>query len=122
MQTSLEPMIKPRKQGGFTLTEIMMVLGLLVLIGGAGVAGFNAWRTYKDQLQAESALNIVAGAQRAYLVENPTATYSTLTQALLTPFLPGQTLPSLPTGTTLNLAVFPPTATRGTTVWKARDY
>jgi prepilin-type N-terminal cleavage/methylation domain-containing protein len=115
-------MNRPHRQGGFTLTEIMMVLGLLVLIGGAGVAGFNSWRTYRDQLQAESALNTVAGAQRAYLIENPTASYSDLTQALLTPFLPGQSMPSLPSGTTLNVAVFPPTATRGTTVWRARDY
>jgi type II secretory pathway pseudopilin PulG len=111
-----------QNNGGFTLTEVMLVLGLLVLIGGAGVAGFGAWRTYRDQLQAESGLNTIAGAQRSYLIENPTQTYSNITESLLSPYLPGGVTPSMPGGTTLNVRVFPPTATRGSNVWRAREY
>lgn len=116
--------IKCRSRGSkaVTLIEVMLVLGLLVLIGGSGLAGWNAYSIYREQLQVESALSQVAFAQRAYLTENPTMTYTGLTDAMLAPYLPGGVMPSVPSGTAFNVRVFPPSATKGTKTWIARDF
>ena len=113
---------KRRSASGFTLIEIMLALGLMVLIGGVGLAGFSGWALYNDQIKAEAGLNMIAVAQRGYLLEHPTSTYTALTVALITPYLPSGTMPAMPTGTTTAVNVFPPTATNGTKTWTARDY
>lgn len=102
--------------------EIMLALGLMVVIGGVGIGGFKAWVVYREQITAEAGLNMIAVAQRNYLLEHPSSTYSNLTITLLTPYLPAGVMPTMPSGTTTALNVFPPTATKGSNTWKARDY
>ena len=111
-----------KNKAAFTLTEIMLALGLMVVIGGISIGGFNGWVVYREQITAEAGLNMIAAAQRNYLLEHPSATYSALTTNLLTPYLPGGAMPAMPTGTTVAVNVFPPTGTKGSNTWKARDY
>ena len=116
-------MLFPKKKSlGFTLIELSVSIGLVLLLSTSGFIGFQWWGTYRDQLTAETGLNVIAAGQRSYLIENPTQTYTNITSINIIPYLPNGQLPTLPTGSTLNLVVFPPTATKGSTTWTARDF
>ncbi len=116
--------MKPRKHNslGFTLIELSVSIGLVLLLASSGFVGFQWWSSYRDQLTAEIGLNIIAAGQRSYLIENPTQTYTNITSTNILPYLPNGQLPALPSGSTTNLRVFPPTATKGGTTWSAKDF
>lgn len=106
----------------FTLIEISITIGIIALLAGAGFLGTTWWSGYREQLTAETALNTVAASQRLYLLDNPTLTYTNINQTVLAPYLPGNAMPPFPSGATVNITVFPPTATKGGKTWIARDY
>lgn len=108
-----------RRARGVTLIELTLVI--LVMLSLAGVSiyfakGMQKWNRGKD---ATEKLRTVYAAQKAYLADNPTVAVSSLTSALLIPYLPtGET--SIPTvtsdtGTTLSIIVnvSPPVVNNG---------
>jgi prepilin-type N-terminal cleavage/methylation domain-containing protein len=104
---------------GVTLIEMTVVI--LVLLGLASISfmyakGTENWKRGKDAAQK---LQTVYAAQRAYLADNPTVAVSTLTSALILPYMPtGET--TIPTATaenggtlTIKLDVSPPVVVDG---------
>lgn len=106
----------------------MVILVLLTLIS----AGFYASTSYRDWSRAREASETLRGvyvAQRTYLADNPTTPVSSLTQALLLPYLPDSPA-TFPTGRsltgatlTIRVNVSPPimTTTTGGTAGTAYD-
>jgi prepilin-type N-terminal cleavage/methylation domain-containing protein len=105
-----------RAQGGFTMVELSIVLGVLVLLAGLASLAVPPFISYVQGRQAGEALRAVKAAQLMYLADNPATTLTSMTQTqaqtALSPYLPnGQwpTLPSVTGGTpTINCTVFPP--------------
>jgi hypothetical protein len=104
---------------GVTLIEMSLVMFLLVALMSTGLF-FNSkvgeWRAGRE---AAETLRGVYAAQRLYLSDNPTAPISSLTNALLIPYLPNQ-LATMPTITSLTNATLtirvttsPPTINNG---------
>jgi prepilin-type N-terminal cleavage/methylation domain-containing protein len=103
-----------RKNRAFTLVEVMAVVGVLAILGAAGFGIYINASVLRVQAQSVGALNVVVTAQRQYLLDHPTETYSTLTTALLARYCPGNVIPAVPSGVTLTVNTYPPTATYGT--------
>jgi len=98
------------------MTIVIMILLSLI---GIGLYSANSVKNWRLGRQASETLRTVYTAQRLYLSDNPTAAVSSLTGALLIPYLPNKaaampTVTSL-TGTTLNIkvTVFPPVVDGG---------
>ena len=109
------------RSAGVTLIEMTLVI--LVLLGMLGVGlhysgSLEDWKRAKD---AAEKLRSVYTAQKGYLADNPTVLVSTLTPAMLIPYMPnGETaIPTAtsPTGATLTIDVdvSPPVLLEGTT-------
>jgi hypothetical protein len=86
---------------------------ILVLVGIASL-GVKPYYAYRDGRAAGEALRSVKAAQLMYLADNPSANVANLTQALLLPYMPNGTWPTLPlvngVAPTINCTVFPPVA------------
>lgn len=117
----MKPSLKLRT-AGFTLVEICVTLGIMVVMCVVGVVGYTSWSYYRDQTTAEAGLNLIATAQRSYMMENPAGSYANLTTSSLAQYLPNGVMPTMPAGAAVNFTSFPPTATRGATTWTAQDY
>jgi prepilin-type N-terminal cleavage/methylation domain-containing protein len=111
-----------KKSLGFTLIELSVSIGLILILSSSGFIGFQWWSSYREQLISETSLNIVASGQRSYLIDNPTLTYTNITAINILPYLPNGQMPPFPTGTTTNITIFPPTATKGANTWTAKDF
>jgi len=106
----------------FTLLEMTIVLLVLIALLSTGL--FVSKKTTEWQLgrQASETLRSVYSAQRMYLAENPTASVSNLTNALLLPYMPNSptTMPTVTslTNTTLTIIVnvMPPVVNNGSGV------
>lgn len=106
----------------FTLLEmsiVLMVMLALVSLGFVSSKKMNEWKLGRG---AAESLRSVWTSQRMYLADNPTATVSALTNAVLIPYLPNSatsipTVKSL-TGTTLTILVnrIPPVVNAGSGV------
>ncbi len=107
---------------GFTLVEVMLVVGLLVGMLGLAFWGTSSWVSYQNGVKIEAGLNVIAAAQVKYLRANPTKTYSALTMTVLTPYLPAGKAPTFPANTTVVVTTSPPTATYGGTTWSAKQF
>jgi hypothetical protein len=122
---SVEPNVRPpnaerqtpngcRSDSGTTLAELSVVIATLVLLTGIVSLGVGAYTTYRNGQTAGEILRSVKAAQMLYLADNPSTPVSSLTQAMLQPYMPNATWPSLPmVGSqqpTINCAVFPPVA------------
>lgn len=103
----------------FTLVELSLVICILLALIGAS---FGVTRmSKKAQLGREAAetLRTVFTAQRLYLADHPATPVSTLTSAMLIPYLPSHattmpTVKSLAGGTlSINVTVFPPVVNDG---------
>jgi type II secretory pathway pseudopilin PulG len=99
---------------GVTLVELAITLGVLVLLASLVTLGVKPYYAYRDGRAAGEALRTVKAAMQLYLADNPSAQVSSLTPALLAPYLPGGNMPTLPSvnGTTPTIRVtsFPPVA------------
>jgi prepilin-type N-terminal cleavage/methylation domain-containing protein len=102
------------RTGGFTLVEMTVVIAVILVLIGAASLGVKPYYAYRDGRTAGEALRAVKAAQLMYLSDNPSTAVTSLTQALLLPYMPNGTWPVLPTvGTvvpTINCAQFPPVA------------
>jgi type II secretory pathway pseudopilin PulG len=99
---------------GTTLVELSVVIATLILLTGIVSLGVGAYSAYRDGQNAGEILRSVKAAQMTYLADNPSASVSSLTPALLQPYMPNATWPTLPTvgsqQPSINCAVFPPVA------------
>lgn len=79
---------KTNRNGGFTLIEISLVIGLLLglaAFAGMNVAAVRDWQRGKD---ASVSLQAVFAAQRAYLSDHPTADIAEVSSEQLQVYLP----------------------------------
>jgi len=106
-----------RAEAGFTLVELSVVIGVLILLAGAASLAIGPYIAYRDGRSAGESLRAVKAAQLMYLADNPTTAVNTLTQAMLLPYMPNGSWPVLPKvggqTPTINCAVFPPVAVLG---------
>lgn len=106
----------------FTLLEMTVVILVLLSLIKIGLFTFSKMDEWRLGREASETLRSVYSAQRMYLADNPTASVSEITSALLLPYLPNHatvmpTVTSL-TGATLSLLVnvSPPTVNAGSGV------
>ncbi len=77
-----------RVRTGFTLLELSMVILVLMTLMSVGFYATNAFSSWKLARNASETLRTVYVAQRTFLADNPTTPVTSLTQALLKPYLP----------------------------------
>ena len=113
------PRLSARTRRAFTLLEMTIVILVLITLLSTGLFVSKKVDEWKLGRQAAESLRSVYSAQRMYLADNPTASVSSLTSALLIPYLPNQAT-SIPTvkslvGTTLTIiiTVMPPVVNAG---------
>jgi len=103
----------------FTLLEMTIVLMVLIALLSTGLFISKKTNDWKLGRQASETLRLVYSAQRMYLADNPTASVSGLTNAMLIPYLPNQatTMPTVTSlsNTTLTIIVnvMPPVVNNG---------
>jgi len=86
---------------GFTLLEMSLVIGILLALVGSGFYVGNKVGQWRLGREAAEVLRTVHAAQRMYLADNPTTPVSSITHAMLIPYLPrGAT--EMPTVTSLD--------------------
>jgi prepilin-type N-terminal cleavage/methylation domain-containing protein len=99
---------------GFTLVEMTVVIAVILVLVGAASLAVKPYFAFRDGRAAGEALRAVKAAQLMYLSDYPSTAVTALTQALLLPYMPNGTWPTLPTvGTvvpTISCTVFPPVA------------
>ena len=93
----------------FTLLEMTVVILVLLSLIKTGLFVSNKMDEWKLGREAAETLRTVYSAQRMYLADNPTVSVSTITSAVIIPYLPNNatvmpTVKSL-TGTTLSILV-----------------
>lgn len=89
----------PRPQG-FTLIEMSIVIFVLLAMMTSGFFVNNVVGQWKLGRDASETLRTAYVAQRTYLADNPTMPLSSLTPAMLLPYLPNNP-PSFPTAKSL---------------------
>jgi prepilin-type N-terminal cleavage/methylation domain-containing protein len=103
-----------RSKGGFTLVELTVAIAVILVLVGAASLGVKPYYAYRDGRAAGEMLRAVKAAQLMYLSDNPSTAVANLTSALLLPYMPNGTWPTLPTTSTgvptVNCTVFPPVA------------
>ena len=98
----------------FTLLEMTIVILVLLALIGMGLTSSNAVRNWQLGREAGESLRSVYTAQRLYLADNPTTAVSSLTDALLIPYLASHatTMPTVKSQTgatlTIKVTVYPP--------------
>ncbi|MCX6880033.1 MAG: type II secretion system protein [Verrucomicrobia bacterium] len=106
----------------FTLLEMTIVIMVMLALISTGLFVSGSIQTWQRGREASEVLRGVYTAQRLYLSDNPTTAVTSLTNALLIPYLANQatTMPTVKslTGGTLNIkvTVFPPVVDNGSGV------
>ena len=110
-------------QSGMTLIEMTLVILLLLTLTGAFFASSGSLGDWQKAKEASSILREVEVAQREFLANNPQRDVSTLTEAEVISYLPGNST-TVPTAKdldgntlTINVAVSPPLLLSGGTVY-----
>lgn len=107
------------RHAGVTLIEMTLVIFLLIALMSTGMFFSGRIADWRAGREASETLRAVYAAQRLYLSDNPTTTVSSLTEALLLPYLPNRpatfpTITSLTNSTlTVRVNVSPPTINNG---------
>jgi len=103
-----------RSKSGLTLVEMTVVIAMILVLAGAASLSIKPYLAYRDGRTAGEMLRAVKAAQLVYLSDNPSTPVANLTQALLLPYMPNATWPTLPSVNgqvpTINCAQFPPVA------------
>ncbi len=104
----------------FTLLEMTIVIMVLLALVKIGLFTSNKMDEWKLGRGASESLRAVYSAQRMYLADNPTASVTALTNALLIPYLPNNAavIPTVKSMTGTNLSIIvnvsPPVINAGT--------
>jgi prepilin-type N-terminal cleavage/methylation domain-containing protein len=108
-----------RSKGGFTLVEMSITIAIILVLVGVASLGIQPYFAYRDGRTAGEMLSAVKAAQLMYLSDYPATAVTSLTPALILPYIPHGTWPTLPlingVAPTINCAVFPPVALLGGT-------
>jgi prepilin-type N-terminal cleavage/methylation domain-containing protein len=108
-----------RAKSGFTLVEMTVVISVILVLVGAASLAVKPYYAYRDGRSAGEMLRSVKAAQLLYLADYPSTPVTSLTQALLLPYMPNGTWPTLPSVNgvvpTISCIVFPPVAVLATT-------
>jgi Tfp pilus assembly protein PilE len=106
-----------RSESGFTLVELSVIIAVLLVLAGIVSLSVDPYYAYRDGRTAGEMLRSVKAAQVMYLADNPATPVTSLTQAMLLPYMPNGTWPTLPSVNTqtptINCALFPPIAVLG---------
>jgi len=94
----------PPLSRGFTLIEMSLVIFVLLALLTSGFYTSNVVGQWKLARDASETLRTVYVAQRTYLADNPTVPVTSLTQAMLLPYLPNNPA-TFPTATSLTSSV-----------------
>lgn len=93
----------------FTLVEMTVVILVLMTLVSVGFYGTSAYRNWSLAREAAETLRTIYVAQRTFLADNPTTPVTSLTPALLLPYIPANpaTFPTATalTGSTLTVRV-----------------
>jgi prepilin-type N-terminal cleavage/methylation domain-containing protein len=110
-----------RLKGGFTLVEMSVTIAIILVLIGIASLGVQPYFAYRDGRAGGEMLRAVKAAQLMYLSDYPSTPVTSLTQALILPYMPHGTWPTLPlvngVAPTINCAVFPPVALLGGTIY-----
>ena len=87
MSPQLSCLVRRPLRNGYTLVEIALVLGLLLVLSTAGIASFGYISRLSCARHAESILRQVDNARMSYLTDNPSLTYQDVTLAALTNYM-----------------------------------
>jgi prepilin-type N-terminal cleavage/methylation domain-containing protein len=102
------------RASGFTLVEMTVAITVILVLVGIASLGIKPYYAFRDGRAAGEMLRSVKAAQLMYLSDNPSTAVTALTQALLTPYMPNGSWPTLPlvgaVQPTINCTVFPPVA------------
>lgn len=71
----------------FTLLEMTMVIGIMLLLMGTGFVVTNQMEQWKKGREASETLRSVYTAQRMYLADNPTKVVSSIVEADIIPYM-----------------------------------
>ena len=103
-----------RSKSGFSLVEMSVPIAVILLLAGAASLSVKPYLAYRDGRAAGEMLRAVKAAQLMYLSDNPSTPVANLTQALLVPYMPNATWPTLPSVNgqtpTIDCTKFPPVA------------
>ena len=103
-----------RSKSGFSLVEMSVTIAVILLLAGAASLSVKPYLAYRDGRAAGEMLRAVKAAQLMYLSDNPSTPVANLTQALLVPYMPNATWPTLPSVNgqtpTIDCTKFPPVA------------
>lgn len=78
---------------GFTLLELTLVLGVLLVLIGIGMYSTSALKEWRLGRDAAEKLRAAYVAQRSFLADHPTTQVNTLTHDMLRNYLPTHYLP-----------------------------
>ncbi len=86
----------PPARRAFTLVEMTVVILVLMTLISIGFYGTSAYRNWSLAREAAETLRTTYVAQRTFLADNPTTPVTSLTPALLLPYIPANpaTFPS----------------------------
>ena len=114
---------KPLARRGMTVIEISLTLSVMLMLASIVLfssSGMNEWKRARN---ASLELRKVYIAQKSYLADHPTVATSTLTEAMLVPYL-GPLTTTLPTfegkdgeALTVKVDVLPPVALNGGAIY-----
>lgn len=103
------PRLPAHSKKAFTLLEMTIVIMVLLALVKIGLFTSSKMDEWKLGRAASETLRSVYAAQRMYLADNPTAAVSSLTNALIIPYLPSgaSTMPTVTSlkGTILSITV-----------------
>ncbi|RYD21589.1 MAG: type II secretion system protein [Verrucomicrobiaceae bacterium] len=96
-----------RSARAFTLLEMTIVIMVLIALMGLGLFTSRKMDEWKLGRQASETLRQVYSAQRMYLADNPTTPVTSLTNALILPYMPGNptAIPTVKSMANTNLAI-----------------
>jgi prepilin-type N-terminal cleavage/methylation domain-containing protein len=103
-----------RAKSGFTLVEMSVSIAVILILAGVASLAVKPYYAYRDGRTAGEMLRAVKAAQLMYLSDYPSTLVGSLTQQLLTPYMPNGTWPTLPTVGAVTPSIlcnqFPPVA------------
>lgn len=112
---------------GLSLIEITLVIGIMLTLASVITYSISSMTDWKRGKAASESLKSVYIAQKGFLADHPTETYSTLTSDDLLPYLPGRP-GAIPTATSLedqdlsiDFQVMPPILKLGETSYDPSD-
>lgn len=101
-----------RRNAGHTLLELVVVLVVVGILGGASLALYRNYSGVADRVKIMSGLDVITAGQQAFVQRNPTLSYNSITTSNILSYLPNSQIPTELAGCTLTVNVRPATAVK----------